>query len=109
MGNSFLSALAMAGAAIVYIASMVIIFKLAAYFKQVPRPVNEKIAAVIAVIFMGVIGEVVFSGTMKMNSKFAVIFLVVGMVAGMVIGFLDYREKVKNQPQTRQQRRHAGK
>ena len=109
MENSFLSALAMAGAAIVYIAAIVIIFKFAAYLKIAPRPMKEKIAAWIAVIFLGVIVEEIFSGTMTMDRKFAVIFLIVGLTAGAVIGYLGYREKVKNQPMTRQQRRHAGR
>ncbi len=109
MDSSFLSALVMAGAAVAYIAFLVIIFKLSAYFKIALRPLNEKIAAVIAVVFLGVAGEVIFSATKKVDYKFAIIFFVVGMVAGLIMGYTAYRDQIKKQPKTRQQRRHLGK
>ncbi len=95
MDNSFLSALVMAGAAVAYIAFLVIIFKLSAYFKITLRPLNEKIAAVIAVVFLGVAGGVIFSATKKVDYKFAIIFFIVGVVAGLIMGYTAYRDKVK--------------
>lgn len=109
MDSSFLSALVMAGAAVAYIAFLVMIFRFAAYFKLSPRPLNEKIAVVVAVVFMGVLGEIIFSATRRYDGKFAVIFLVVGIVAGLIMGYTAYRDKIKKQPKTRQQRRHPGR
>lgn len=107
MENSFLQALVMAGASTCYIGTLLIIFKMAAYFKVNKCLFKEKLLAIVAALFLAVVCSVVFERTLLFEKKFAVIFLVVGILAGILIGYLQYRENIKKRPQTRQQRRHA--